>query len=228
MENIAKKFPDEIDFLKIYDSILLLSEHYQTILDIHYKFLKKYSNIIDLGCGTGNLILRLLGDDKEITGVDMSEKSLSYLYSKIKQHKNVQLIKGDITDLFQISKNSYDGVSSMISAHLVSNFEAHIKEAFRILKDGGTFILTARAYNENQEKIVDIVKRSLDKKGLLTSMRKDFDILCEKLLLTANNRSQSLTSPSKAVKFFDEVGFNNITLIENNSDNVMYTIRANK
>jgi len=82
---------DDTNFLKAYDEVLLKSEHYKTILSIHYKSLKNCSNIIDLGCGTGNLVLKLLAEGKFITGMDISKSSLDFLTKKTNNNKNVHI-----------------------------------------------------------------------------------------------------------------------------------------
>ena len=224
MNNI---FDDE-GFLKVYDDVLMLSNHYRRILSIHQEILRKCSRVIDLGCGTGNLILKYLEEGKEVTGIDISGKSLDFLKKKVKNNNKLNLIQGDICNLDMIESNSFDGASSMIVAHLVDDFEGHIKEAYRILKPGGIFILTARAYNGKQEKLVDVVKKSLLKYGILEAKFESYMILTKKLLLTANGRSKSLKPYSEVESILRRIGFHNLEYLENNTSNVMYTVFSKK
>lgn len=219
---------DDVHFLRVYDDVLLQSKHYKTILDIHYKSLKYCSNVVDLGCGTGNLICQLLKDGKNITGVDISHKSLSFLKEKQRGNGNLKLLKGDISQMPEIENNFYDGVSSMIAAHLLDDFDNHLKEAYRILKPNGVFVLTARDCNGRQEKIVEIVRTSLLELGTFKRLQDNFNILCKKLLLTANNRSRSLKSAKEVVECLNNKGFRNIEFHPNDTDGVMYTIKARK
>ncbi len=223
-----KSIFDEWDFLKVYDDVLLQSKHYETILAIHYNALKNCSHAIDLACGSGNLISLLINTGQHVTGIDISAKSLSYLQEKIENNSRLTLIKDDVTSMPNLKGNSYDGVSSMIAAHLLDNFENHLKEAYRILCPGGVFVLTARDASGHQEKIVEIVRNSLDDKALFHTMQKSFEILCKKLLLTANNRSHSLLPAGSVAEKLQRTGFKNITFIENNSKGVMYTLTAIK
>ena len=224
MNNI---FDDE-GFLRIYDDVLMLSDHYRRILSIHQKSLKQCSRVIDLGCGTGNLTLKYLEEGKDVTGIDISAESLGFLKKKVKNNDKLNLIKGDICHLDMIESNSFDGASSMIVAHLVDDFEGHIKEAYRILKPGGIFILTARDYNGKQERLVDVVKKSLIKYGVLEDKFESFTILSKKLLFTANGRSKSLKPYVEVEEILKNIGFNNLQKLENNTKNVMYTIRSQK
>lgn len=229
--NIVKKksnvFDDEF-FLKKYDNILMLAKHYKTIFNLHFNELQYCKNIIDLGCGSGNLVLKLAKNVQKVTGVDISEVSLNYIRKQAKNLNNIKLINADITQLDTIKSNTYDGVSSMICAHLTDNFENHIKEAHRILKPGGKFILTARDKNGVQERLINIVEQSLLKENKKQQLQDDYDAVCDRLLLTANNRSPSLKTKSQTRDVLTNVGFKNILSCKNNSEDVMYSFVATK
>lgn len=226
-KNSARIFEDKI-FLKIYDEILLQSDHYQDILSSHYSALKHCSNIIDLGCGTGNLLTKFNKHSQTLTGIDSSAVSLNRLYHKSHQSQNINLFSCNLSKRLPFIDDIFDGISSMIVAHLLDDIEKHIKESHRILKPNGTFILTARDYNGKDENIIDIVKHSLEKKDLLKEKRSDFNQLCDRLLLTANKRSPSLMTAADAVFLCMKTGYKNIQLLPNKTSKVMYSIKAIK
>ncbi len=216
------------DFLEKYDRILMLSKHYKTILQIHFNELYKCNNPIDLACGTGNLIMEFAKQNKIITGLDISKKSLEFLAKKVKNIHNITLLQGDISKLAKLKDETYDGASSMIAAHLIQDFDSHIKEAFRILKPNGIFILTAREKYGNQEQIVEIVKKSLIQEGVFNNLFDDYNSVCNNLLRTAKDRSPSLKTKEEIKSILLKTGFRNIEFIENNSNGVMYTVKAIK
>ncbi len=156
---------NETDLLKAIDRILPLSEHYEEIVNIHLDALQECECVADLACGTGILTLRYLEQGKKVTGVDISKRSLEILRKKVinsEEGKNLELLEADITHLECIPDNTFDGVSVMIASHLISDFERHIEECSRILIRGGRLVITARKADQDQKKIVEIVKRSLN------------------------------------------------------------------
>jgi ubiquinone/menaquinone biosynthesis C-methylase UbiE len=219
------------DLLNAVDEIFPLSEHYKEILKIHLQELHSCNNIVDLGCGTGILTLKYLEDGKVVTAIDIAQKSLSRLKhkaAKLNLSKNLTIIKEDITKLKSIKDGTFDGVSSMIAAHLVDNYEDHIKECYRVLRASGRFIITARARGQDQETIVKIVENSLISTGEFEKYKKEFLILRDKLLRTANYRSKSLLSTNEAINVLEMAGFKNIKELFNKTQGVMYSLVAEK
>jgi ubiquinone/menaquinone biosynthesis C-methylase UbiE len=219
------------DLLNAVDIIFPLSEHYKEILKIHLQELNHCKNIADLGCGTGILTLEYLKKGKNVAGVDISSKSLSWLEDKAKKlnlSNNLIIIEEDITNLKSIKNNRFEGVSSMIAAHLVDNYRNHVSECYRILKPNGLFVITARAKGQDQEKIVKIVESSLIASGKFEQLKKEFVILRDKLLRTAKDRSKSLLSANEAISILEDIGFRNIKELPNKTQGVMYSLVAEK
>ena len=204
--------------LNAIDLLLPQAEHYKEILKIHREQLKLQKDIIDLGCGTGNLTIQYLSDGKNVTAVDIAQKSLEILKRKA---KNLKIYRGDITNLYFIEDDTYDGASAMIVSHLVKDYHKHIEEVYRILKPKGKFVITARTAQGNPEIIVDIVRESVQ-------YDENFLILRDQLLRTATERSPSLYSTKDAIKTLEEKGFRNIKEFDNKSREVMYTLTAEK
>jgi ubiquinone/menaquinone biosynthesis C-methylase UbiE len=227
----VKDLFDEREVLLSYDRTLVVAEHYDKILKIHLSNLKNCNKVLDSGCGTGILALKLLKLNKKIVGIDISSGSLELLKEKaqkIGKSKNIELFKRDGGNLGEIKGNSFDGVNSMIVAHLINNYKRYIKECYRVLKPNGIFVLTARSDNKNQDLLVNILRESLKKKGLYKNRLKDFKIISQRLLQTANSRSKNLLSVRTATEIFKEAGFKNIREKENKTKGVMYTLVAEK
>lgn|GEM_PF-551958 len=108
-----------------------------------FEYLKKFANktfrILDLGCGSGELTIKLSPFFKEIVGVDPFE---NYLETAEKQKKNSK-IKNVIFKIadgknLPFKNESFDIVFSSrgpLSANI-----GFIKESFRVLKRGGLMI----------------------------------------------------------------------------------------
>ena len=100
--------------------------------------------VLDVGCGTGRLIKKLLERNSIVTGIDVSEEMLKIARKKF---KSTEFVEGDAEKL-PFKDESFDIVTaSFLIVHL-KNLRKFFDEAYRILKPGGTFIVT----NINQRK----------------------------------------------------------------------------
>jgi len=100
--------------------------------------LSKEMDILDFGCGTGLLSLKLLPFVHSVTGADSSTGMLDVLNSKIKE----QNLTGIKTLLIDIDKNekltgSFDAVTSSMTMHHIKDPAVLIKHFYAIIKPGG-------------------------------------------------------------------------------------------
>lgn len=97
--------------------------------------------ILDLGAGTGRLIKYLKG---KIVAADISEEMLKIMKKKFSK---VEIVCADAENL-PFKDGSFDlVVAAFLIVHL-KNPEKCFSEVYRVLKDGGTFVVT----NINQRK----------------------------------------------------------------------------
>ena len=83
--------------------------------DNWYKFLKNYikkdGKVLDLGCGTGEFIFRMLKDGHNMIGVDISKKMLEIAGKKLEQkrcdEKKYKLIEENIINYKHNEKVDY-------------------------------------------------------------------------------------------------------------------------
>ncbi|MFA6146522.1 MAG: methyltransferase domain-containing protein [Patescibacteria group bacterium] len=86
--------------------------------------------IIELGCGTGNIILKIKSNN--IVGIDLSEFMLNIAKEKLSNKKGVKLIKGNIEYLpKEITDNTYDKV---VCSEIIEHIENPQKMINEILK----------------------------------------------------------------------------------------------
>lgn len=101
----------------------------------------KFTNVVDIGCGTGEIIKNLVSKypNVKFTGVDLSEKMLEQ--AKDKLCKKAVFILGDAERL-PLESDSFDLVICNDSFHHYPNPQQAICEFNRILKKDGILLLS--------------------------------------------------------------------------------------
>lgn len=148
-------------FAEIYDIFMKYVDY-----DGWYNFLKRFiktkGTILDLGCGTGEFILRFLGDGFSVVGVDLSEKMLEVAEKKLEKKRlngqklgkekfgkdKYKLVKENIINFentvdFENNKND----SLCQADYIVCNFDT-----VNYLKDEKEFLKFIEKCNKNLKK----------------------------------------------------------------------------
>lgn len=102
--------------------------------------------LIDLGCGTGRLLLALAQRGYSLLGVDLSSEMLSVARDKAKAGGvAVDLLQANLAELDAVADGSFDYAACLFSTlGMVRGAEARRKVAghiFRVLRPGGVFVL---------------------------------------------------------------------------------------
>lgn len=99
-------------------------------------------NILDMGCGTGEITIRLAEKGYQMTGVDFSEDMLSIANDKTPPHVSIHWLQQDIRNLAGLTDFdtviSYFDVLNYITS--LDDLKGVFKQTFDVLKPGGTFI----------------------------------------------------------------------------------------
>ena len=113
--------------------------------DLNSMIIKKISfqgSISDLGCGTGELLEKLSEQTQvKLIGIDSSPEMLEQARLRLLGKDNAELRLGELEHLPMKNKEIHTAVMNMVLHH-ISQPEMPFLEAFRILKPGGTFILS--------------------------------------------------------------------------------------
>jgi demethylmenaquinone methyltransferase/2-methoxy-6-polyprenyl-1,4-benzoquinol methylase len=93
---------------------------------------------LDLCSGTGYVTGHINAEN--VLAIDLSPGMLKVNREKNKSKKHINIIAGDAFEL-PFPDNSFDAVFNTLAAHEFKKFSLIIKEAYRILKPGGRFVL---------------------------------------------------------------------------------------
>ena len=104
--------------------------------------------LIDLGCGVGRHALRFAGRGFQVTAVELSEEMLRVVGKKAQAlGLEILRVQANLCDLGAIPDATYDQALSMFSTLGMIRGRGErrhaLKEAFRVLKPGGTLALHA-------------------------------------------------------------------------------------
>ena len=112
--------------------------------------------MLEIGVGTGRLAVRVAPLCREITGIDISPKTIVRARENLSNCKNLDLICGDFL-AFDFDQ-AFDVIySSLTFLHIKEKKDAIIK-VFTLLTPNGRFVLSI---DKNQDKYIDFGKRKL-------------------------------------------------------------------
>ena len=165
------------------------------------KYLKKGDRILEIGAGTGAYSLYYADKGYKVDAVELVQKNVDILKSKITHDMNINAIQGNALDLSMYEDNTFDITLSLGPLyHLFKEEEIDkaIKEAIRVTKPGGkiyiAFILFEPTmltwgfqdkniydnYGENKQVSLDFTPNNDEKLMFYINYFKDVKKLLEK------------------------------------------------
>ncbi len=121
---------------------------YVGILPENKRMLERISNLVgtnrkvlDAGCGSGNLTVRLASNSNHVTAIDFSEAMVKAVQEKVSSLKNVAVQKGNVTQL-GFRDGFFDVVVSVNVLFNLDEPEKAVKEMKRVLRSNGRLIIS--------------------------------------------------------------------------------------
>ena len=115
----------------------LLDECFTRIIDL--AGLDRSGEILDAGCGTGQLSIPLLKAGFSVTGIDVSQAMLDIARSKTNLGDKAKFIVADVRSM-EFPAGKFDAVVASKLFQHVGNWESAVDEIIRVTKDSGLFI----------------------------------------------------------------------------------------
>ncbi|MEM1022499.1 MAG: class I SAM-dependent methyltransferase [Myxococcota bacterium] len=110
------------------------------------------SIVLDIGCGTGSLALRLASSGAHVHGLDFSSQMIRIAEDKTSRQgvDNVSFHVGAFDERFKaFEPESLDVVCAYSLIHLVKDRPAALRQIYRLLKPGGFFVSSTLCLDES-------------------------------------------------------------------------------
>ncbi len=104
--------------------------------------------VLDVGCGTGSLALRLAPGARHVHGLDVSPEMMRIAREKAANVQNVTFHTGTLDDA-TFPEGSLDAVSACSILHLVDDRDDMLARIYRLLKPGGFFVTSTVCLGES-------------------------------------------------------------------------------
>lgn len=143
-KNITREWFDR--WSNEYDRTLGSISFHRGLVDLVVKNakVKCCDRVLDIGCGTGLLSLKILQRaDCSILGIDNSSEMLKIFKEKIKKLRLKEKVSLRLMDAgaLNFKEGSFDKAVSSVVLHHLKDKRGMIKGVYRALKPGGTFII---------------------------------------------------------------------------------------
>lgn len=128
-------------------NVLTLGHAKRVKKEIVDRWVKPGMDVLDMGCGTGELMEYSVQKGAHITGIDISDKMISVARKRFKEKglgRKIELHHAGITELDRLFKDKHFDlvISTLVFSELYSDERRWAyKEIHRVLKDTGTLVL---------------------------------------------------------------------------------------
>lgn len=115
--------------------------------EIIRSFVNPSCRMLDIGCGTGELLIQAASAGAEVVGIDISDKMLSFARDRAEVNNladKVRLERAGVTEIDSLfEENSFDLITSILVFSELYSEERKwaLREIRRLLKESGIFIL---------------------------------------------------------------------------------------
>ena len=97
-----------------------------------------YSQVVELGCGTGKNTIWLVENADNVIGLDFSPEMLQRAKQKVSAD-NVEFHRCDLTEVWPVEDNSADLVSCSLTLEHIRDLDHIFRQAYSVLKPGCFF-----------------------------------------------------------------------------------------
>ncbi len=205
------------------------------------------NNILELGCGSGNITKHLLDKGYEVVAIDVSEQMLELANEKLKLYKDkIILVEQDIRELdFEVYE-----IDCVVAVNDTFNYILEDDELINIfnfvythLKQNGCFIfdisspyklkniLGNNTYGETMEDLVYLWENYFDYENDELTMDINFFVRNKEddaYMRFEETHIQKAHEPSKLKRFLENIGFKHINIYCDFSEEIGYEVECQR
>lgn len=135
-----------------------LKKHEARRNEILGKYFPGQNRILDYGCGTGTLALRLAGMAREVDGIDFAAGMVAAAQAKAQERgaANIRFMQATIFDE-RLEKGSYDAVLAWGILHLVDDRERVMERIHELLAPEGVLVSATECMGEKKTAITSLL-----------------------------------------------------------------------
>lgn len=129
-------------YFKVYDVLNLLIPYQELLETICDELeIKPGEKILEAGCGTGNLALKIKERGAEVIGLDNCQEALD-IYQK--KDPEAKLVLADLREKLPFPDNYFDKIASNNTLYIILKEKQlnTLKELYRVLKPNGKIVLS--------------------------------------------------------------------------------------
>lgn len=117
------------------------------------KYLKKNDNLLDLGCNSGQMLLKVKKKVNKAVGLDNDFKLIAIAKTQLDDSRNIKFKQHDLNKGIPYSNNSFTKVICNDVLEHVYKRGYLLKEIYRVLKPGGMLFLVTDNPNTSWKKL---------------------------------------------------------------------------
>ncbi len=180
------------------------------------KIYSKEKNIVDLGCGIGELLSQLSENFKSVEGWDFSEKMIQKASEKIAGKENIKLFVKDISKIREKEKFDYILSINSILAPNSKEVDKIIKNIYNLLnKNGKIFCILPAMESYIYQSILTINKKNQETSEV-KNLKKNIDFINGNI--TFEGETQKVFYRFEILYRFKKAGFKKIKIDRVNYD----------
>ena len=177
-------------YFRVYDILNLLIP-YQKLLECVCDELKLQEGIkvLELGCGSGNLAIKIKSRGALVVGLDFSQEALNLFFEK---DSLIKTVFADLSKKFPFEKASFDRVvlNNVLYTLPERAWKKILQEIKRVLKDDGLLIITnPKKKSKPFEIFKKGIKENFKKEGLFKTLQLLIKLLIPIIKILQYNRS---------------------------------------